>query len=294
MSRVASLVAAALRNAWSFGDLPWELDVDPTREGFAEQSFFADGLRPFRAMDLGQRRDFVFRETCFHLSNLLAGERSGEHLIAQVLVSTARERPEDTEFLALMTQEEAKHYLSLKRYLSEKAGVIYPPCARLRSVLDALEECASPEVKVLAGQIVLEWTAASLISTLLLKSREPLLKAILRVNLKDEARHLAYSQELREPLSRIFKHRIGPEMEDLIFESVRASVAALLAEPVWAEMGMEGRRMRRHGLERLERLGVLARYREVVPQQLERCGFPVTRLKRRLGQGLVKGLVDAA
>jgi hypothetical protein len=294
MTRVASLVSAALRNAWSFADLPWELEVDPTREGFVEESFFADGLRPFRAMDLPRRREFVFRETCFHLSNLLAGERSGEHLIAQVLVATARERPEDMEFLALMAQEEAKHYLSLKRYLSEKAGFIYPPCARLRSVLQALEECASSEVKVLAGQIVLEWTAASLISTLLLKSREPLLKAILRVNLRDEARHIAYSQELREPLSRIFKHRVGPEMEDLIFESVRASVAALLAEPVWAEMGMEGRRMRRHGLARLERLGVLARYREVVPQQLERCGFPVTRLKRRLGQGLVKGLVDEA
>ncbi len=239
MSRVATLVEAALRNAWSFSDLPWQLDVDPTREGFAEQSFFADGLRPFRAMALGQRRDFVFRETCFHLSNLLAGERSGEHLVAQVLVSTARERP-------------------------------------------------------LVGQIVLEWTAASLLSTLLLKSREPLLTAILRVNLKDEARHLAYSHELRGPLARIFEKRVASEMEDLVFESVRASVAALLAEPVWAELGLEGRRMRRHGLERLERLGVLARYREVVPQQLERCGFPIARLKRRLGQGLVKGLVDDA
>ena len=228
MSRVASLVESALRNAWSFGDLPWQLDVDPTREGFAEQSFFADGLRPFRAMDLGQRRDFVFRETCFHLSNLLAGERSGEHLVAQALVSTARERPEDREFLALMAQEEAKHYLALHRYLSEKAGVIYPPCARLRAVLEALEECASSEVKVLVGQVVLEWTAASLISTLLLKSREPLLKAILRVNLKDEARHLAYSHELREPLSLLFEHRVAPEMEDLVFESVRASVAALM------------------------------------------------------------------
>jgi hypothetical protein len=294
VSRVATLVEAALRNAWSFSDLPWQLEVDPAQEGFAEQSFFADGLRPFRAMALGQRRDFVFRETCYHLSNLLAGERSGEHLVAQVLVATAKERPEDREFLALMAQEEAKHYLSLQRYLSEKAGVIYPPCARLRGVLAAVEECASPEVKLLVGQIVLEWTAASLISTLLLKSREPLLTAILRVNLKDEARHLAYSHELREPLARIFEKRVASEMEDLVFESVRASVAALLAEPVWAELGLEGRRMRRHGLERLERLGVLARYREVVPQQLERCGFPIARLKRRLGQGLVKGLIDDA
>ena len=127
------------------------------------------------------------------------------------------------------------------------------------------------------------WTAASLVSTLLIKSREPLLTALLRVNLKDEGRHLAYSQELREPLAQAMEGGVPREMEDLVFESVRASVAALLAEPVWSELGLDQKRMRRHALERLERQGVLARYRTLVPQQLERCGFPVHRLKQRLG-----------
>ena len=85
-----------------------------------------------------------------------------------------------------------------------------------------------------------------------------------------------------------------PEMEDLVFESVRASVAALLAEPVWGELGLPPRRMRQHALERLERLGVLHRYRSLVPDQLERCGFPAARLRRRLGRGLVRGLIGDA
>jgi hypothetical protein len=291
VNRVATLVAAAMRNAWAFEELPWQLDVDPERDVFPEESFFAGGLRAFRAMSVRQRRAFVFRETCFHLSNLLAGERTGEHLVAQVMVLTARERPSHREFLAVMAQEEAKHFLALQRYLSEKAGVLYPACHQLRSALDAVEECASPEVKLLIGQIVFEWTAASLVATLLTKAREPLLAAVLRFNLKDEARHLAYSQELRDPLSQVMAGRIVPEMEDLVFESVRASVAALLAEPVWGELGLPSRRMRRHALERLERLGVLHRYRTLVPDQLERCGFPAARLRRRLGQGLVKGLI---
>jgi hypothetical protein len=78
MNRVAGLVDAALRNAWAFEELPWELEVDPERNRFPDESFFAGGLRAFRAMTTTQRRAFVFRETCFHLSNLLAGERSGE------------------------------------------------------------------------------------------------------------------------------------------------------------------------------------------------------------------------
>jgi hypothetical protein len=291
MRGVAALIDSGLRNAWAFHDLPWHLEVDPDRGSFPEESFFATGLRPFRAMSHAQRRAFVFRETCFHLSNLLAGERSGEQLVAQVLVLTARERPGHREFLALMAQEEAKHFLALQRYLSEKASVLYPPCRRLHRALEAVEDCASPEVKLLVGQVVFEWTAASLVSTLLVKAREPLLSAILRVNLKDEARHLAYSYELREPLAKVLSGGVGKEMEDLVYECVRASVSALLAEPVWGELGLEGRKMRRHGLERLERLGILDRYRKLVPQQLERCGFPVARLTRRLGTGLVKGLI---
>ena len=294
MSRLNALVDSALKNAWAFDDLPWQLEVDPEREVFPGESFFATGLKAFRTMTAPQRRSFVFRETCFHLSNLLAGERSGEHLVAQVLVLTAKERPTHSEMLALMAQEEAKHFLALQRYLSEKAGVLYPPCRQLRSALDAVEACASPEVKLLVGQVVFEWTAASLVATLLTKAREPLLASVLRVNLKDEARHLAYSQELREPLAKAISGRILPEMEDLVFESVRASVAALFAEPVWSELGLSTREMRRHALERLERQGVLHRYRTLVPDQLERCGFPTGRLKRRLGRGLVKGLVSDA
>ena len=290
MNRVGALVGAALRNSWSFEDLPWDSPIDPAQRGFGTQSFFADGLRQFRAMTLEQRRHFVFRETCFHLSNLLAGERSGETLIAQVMVLTGKERPGDREFLAIMANEEARHYLALHRYLSEKAGVLYPPCDRLRESLDAVEACGSPEVKILVGQVVFEWTAASLVSTLLARAREPLLSAVLRVNLRDESRHIAYSHELREPLTRAFRGNAPREIEDLVFESVRASVAALLAEPVWAELGLERKAARRHALERLEELGVLDRYRVLIPHQLERCGFPVDKLRRRLGSGLVKGL----
>jgi hypothetical protein len=294
VTRIAALVDSALRNAWSFDDLPWHLDVDPEKDLFPEDSFFAAGLRAFRAMTAPQRRAFVFRETCFHLSNLLAGERSGEYLVAQVLVLTAKERSAHREILALMAQEEAKHFLALQRYLTEKAGVLYPPCHQLRASLDAVEDCASPEVKLLIGQVVFEWTAASLVATLLTKAREPLLASVLRVNLKDEARHLAYSHELREPLAKVIAGKIAPEIEDLVFESVRASVAALLAEPVWGELGLPARQMRRHALERLEKVGVLHRYRTLVPDQLERCGFPAARLRRRLGQGLVKGLIADA
>ena len=62
MNRVAALVDSALRNAWGFEDLPWNLQVDPERNRFPEESFFATGLRPFKAMSHAQRRAFVFRE----------------------------------------------------------------------------------------------------------------------------------------------------------------------------------------------------------------------------------------
>ena len=50
MNRVAVLLDSALRNAWAFEELPWHLEVDPERQIFPWESFFASGLRQFRAM----------------------------------------------------------------------------------------------------------------------------------------------------------------------------------------------------------------------------------------------------
>src|SRR3989441_13194232 len=68
MNRVAALVDSALRHAWAFDELPWHLEVDPERERFPQESFFAEGLPPFRAMSVAQRREFTFPGTCFQPS----------------------------------------------------------------------------------------------------------------------------------------------------------------------------------------------------------------------------------
>jgi hypothetical protein len=286
---VARLVARSLSEAWSFDrDLPWETRVDPEAPAAGLETLLA-GFAPVKAMAARDRRRLAFAETSYHLSNLLAGERSGERLAAQVLLLAQR----DVEFLAIVASEEAKHYLALERWLREKAGRVQKPDAALTHVIAALESEGSAEVKLLVGQVVLEWTAAALLATLVARVREPLLKAILRLNLRDESRHIAYGALLQPVLSRAFGGgKATAALEDLAYEAIRASARALLATPVWRAFGL-GPGARRHAVDVLARLGVIERYQKHVPVQLARCGFPTDRIVRRLQRDLVPSLLVA-
>lgn len=292
-ARVARLVDAALASAWSYTeDIPWDRTVDPEKAGIPTESFLAQDMPRFRRMSARQKRALVFREACFHLSNLLAGERSGEKMGAQILVATAEENPGHREFLALLVQEEAKHFLSLRRYLADKAQALYPPDPALARVLAQLEVHSDPSLKLLVGQVVLEGTAATLLASLLLRAKEPLVAAILRYNLRDEARHVAFSYLVLEPRARSFPARLAREMEDMIYESIAGCVTSLLAVPVWREAGLAVRPARRAAVARLKEMGVLDRYARHVPAQLERRGFPTARLSRLLAGGLERGLAQ--
>ena len=281
------LIHRSLRDAWRFDELPWEITLDPERRDLHTAGLLDAGLPQVTRMTPAQRHELAFAEACYHLSNLLAGERSGERLAAQAMILGER----DVELLAIIAQEEAKHYLALDRYLRRKAGRCYRPARVLVQVIDALEQSGSAEVKLLVGQVVLEWTAAALITSLVARVREPLLRSILRLNLRDEARHIAYGYLLRPLMAREFaRSRPRRELEDLVYEAVRASAATLLAMPAWREFGLPLARARRVALERITSMGVLQRYRDLVPQQLQRYGFPVERLRRRLESDLEPAL----
>jgi hypothetical protein len=310
---VKDLRDAALIHAWSYADLPWDRTVDPLRAGAPLGSFLAGILPSLQRMSAAEQHVYNFREACFHLSSLLAGERAGQQLLAQVVVTEVLDdlgrsgRPAaasaaadgegagDRELLVLMAAEEAKHYLTLHRYLAEKAGCLYPADSRLTRVLRGLEAHPSPELKVLVGQVVLEWTAASLLATLVSRSNEPLLRAILRLNLRDEARHLAYSYLLAGRLaSRRTLRRPSAAMQDIVFESIVGSMTALMAVPVWRELGLPVSTTRRLAVQRLRELGVIDRYARTIPLQLQRCGFATAQLERRLARDLEPTLTEWA
>ena len=281
------LLERSFAEAWSFEeDLPWRTRVDPLRPGTGLQSLLED-YAPVRRMTARRRAELAFAESVHHLSNLLAGERSGERLAAQVIAAGSS----DVEILSVIAHDEARHYLALHRYLDEKAGRVERTDAALSEVIEALEERASPEAKLLVGQVILEWTAAALLATLVARVREPLLRAILRYNLRDESRHIAYGTLLRPELARSFAAaRPRREMEDLAYEAVRASARALLAAPVWRRFGLSPKAARAHAVSVLQQAGVIDRYTLHVPLQLERCGFPAERMRARLSRDLAPSL----
>ena len=140
--------------------------------------------------------------------------------------------------------------------------------------------------------MLFEATATSTMESLYVRCREPLLAAILRRIMRDEARHLAFSYVIAGTLG----HRYTPSqyrsMEDIMFEAVVACLSTFLAEPVWHEMGFPREVARRCALDQMVARGVIASYARVVPRQLAQRGFPSDRLAKLLREDLVPRLME--
>lgn len=244
-------------------------------------------------MTAQQQQQVAFREACFHLSNLLGGERCGERLGAEVIALTTEHRTVDREFLAQLVSDEVRHATALERYLRDKVDLLYEPDPLLVRAFDAVAEAPWPEIKLLAGQAVFEWTAASLISTLFVRANEPLVKKILQLNLRDEARHLEYSRLVSEPLRRLVGARSTTDQtDDVLFLAIAGSLGALFATPVWEEAGIPTQDARAQVFSKLEASGVITRYQTLLLRQIARCGYPIEGLEKKLASYLKTYLID--
>lgn len=181
----------------------------------------------------------------------------------------------------------------MNRYLSDKVNLLYEPDPLLLEAFDAVSKAPWPEIKLLAGQAVFEWTAASLISTLVVRAREPLIRKILQLNLRDETRHLEYSRLVAEPLKRLVRQSPSTKQtNEVLFLAIAGSLSALFAEPVWERAGVPKQSARAHVFSKLETSGVVKRYQTLLLRQISRFGYSVDGLEKKLASQLQTHLRD--
>jgi len=286
--RIERLLQASVRQPWDvYQQLDWRRPVDLRKITKNGRSFLQE-LPEFRRLSEKQRDELLLKETVYHLSNLLGGEHKAVLLTAQIITECPADRPDWAYFSGSILADERNHALALSKYLLEKAGVCYLPHPKLKEVLAVLESEGSYEVKLLVGQVALEWTASALLASLLSRESEPLLKAILRRILQDEGRHLAFNHIVFSEAGAA-RHDGADKrrLEDLLFEAIVACVSSLFAVPVWREYGFSPESCREHALGAIHDRGVIHFYSRVLPIELNRCGFRSDRLTRLLEKELL-------
>jgi hypothetical protein len=223
----------------------------------------------------------------------MAGEHLGVFLAAQIIRDCPNDSLDCAYFTSTVLADERNHMLALRRYLQEKVGVVFSPNPALAKIFDELMRETSYEVKLLASQLCLEWTAVSLISSIQFKNPEPLLRNILAAIIRDEGRHLRFNRWVFAHLTNARIAELQPRMEEMFFETTVAIVASFFAIPIWQQYGFAPDACRGYALRDLHARGAMRYFTRILPRQLERCRFRSNRLIHLLETELEQRVIDA-
>ena len=149
-----------------------------------------NGYGPFEALSSERKVEFVRHEVAWALSQFLHGEQ-GALLVASQLASCAPSFNAKL-YAASQTFDEARHVEVFNRYVRSKVGFSYPVTGGLKDLLDKILTDQRWDLKFIGMQIVLEGLALAAFHTRRNETDDPVLKELLYLVIRDEARHVTF------------------------------------------------------------------------------------------------------
>jgi hypothetical protein len=218
---MADLYQRAKAGQWNGDMLPWHIDVDPLNPNVPivpEDFVDLDKLRGY-----GVKLDAIEKQKVFHslgawmLSQFLHGEQGA--LFAAAQVTEAVQFFDGKLYGATQVMDEGRHVEVFHRYLDTKLDKLYQVNDNLFVIIDALMRDGRWDLKFLGMQIMVEGLALGAFGVLHKRTKEPLLKELLKNVIQDEARHVHYGVvALREHFTNAITESERREREDWAFE----------------------------------------------------------------------------
>jgi hypothetical protein len=240
---MATLYHRAKLGQWNGDDLPWHIDVDPLNpevplipEDFVDLKRLGEfGIRP----DEKEKQRMLHSIGAWMLSQFLHGEQGA--LFAAAQVTEAVQFFDGKLYGATQVMDEGRHVEVFHRYLDQKLDKLYQVNDNLFVIIDALMRDSRWDLKFLGMQIMVEGLALGAFGVLHARTKEPLLKELLKNVIQDEARHVHYGVvALREHFNHHISERERTEREDWAFEVALLMRNRFMAFEVYDEW-FEGR-----------------------------------------------------
>jgi len=240
---MADLYQRAKVGQWNGDALPWHIDVDPLDpnvplipEDFVDLGRLADyGVRPSEK----EKRQMLHSLGAWMLSQFLHGEQGA--LFAAAQVTEAVQFFDGKLYGATQVMDEGRHVEVFHRYLDTKLEKLYQVNDNLFVIIDALMRDGRWDLKFLGMQIMVEGLALGAFGVLHKRTKEPLLKELLKNVIQDEARHVHYGVvALREHFRNALSDSERREREDWSFEVALLMRNRFMAFEVYEEW-FEGR-----------------------------------------------------
>ena len=218
-----------------------EMDIDWNRPWPAEkrspEMMNLHDYAPYLAMDDKTKDEFWLHMNAWSLSQFLHGEQ-GALLVASQLVSCAPTYNAKL-YAASQTFDEARHVEVFNKYLQQRIGLSYPINTSLKSILDKILTDKRWDMKFIGMQIVIEGLALSAFNTTRETTPDPVLKDIVYLVTRDEARHVTFGVNYLEEVVKTLTDEERNERAQFAYEACVISRERLVATDVFRHFGWD-------------------------------------------------------
>ncbi len=269
IDELRTLYANALERQWiALRDLDWAAGIDS--EAFSRT--FSVGGFPIQKTTFWQnlspetRWEVSRRTAAFLLSNFLHGEQGALMVAAQLVAAVPH--MDGKLYASTQTMDEARHVEVFAAYI-QLLDEVHPIAPSLKKLLDGILTAESWLEKAVGMNVVTEGLALYSFRDMRNQTQEPLLKQLLTLVSRDEARHTGYGikylSAVIPSLSQEERHRL----EDSAFESARLLVDS--------RAGVSMRQSvfevwKKSGLDPMTAFAEIAKEREAIAAELQKSG----------------------
>ena len=193
------------------------------------------GFAPWEALDADQIIQWMRHQHSWAISQFLHGEQ-GALLVASQLVSCAPSFNAKL-YAASQTFDEARHVEVFNRYLQRKIGFSYPISRSLKMLLDKILTDPRWDLKFIGMQIIIEGLALAAFNTMKEGTQDPVLRDIVHLVIRDEARHVTFGVNYLEEHVKSLTAEEREERAQFAFEACVVMRTRLIPTDVYRQFG---------------------------------------------------------
>jgi len=235
------LYEKAKREQWNASiDVDWSPAVDPEGEVLVDHenphvALLQDSAiwRKLTPREQGRLR---YETLSWNLSQFLHGEQLAIFVAGQLAAAV----PWIDAKLYGSTQvvDEARHAEVFARYLQTKVGKEYPLTHATQPIFESILSESRWDFKYLGLQVVLEGLAMGLFSRMYTAARDPVLRQILKLVMRDESRHFAFGNLSLRQLYDDMPEKERGEREEFAYEICAGMRGRVYPVEAWETLGL--------------------------------------------------------
>lgn len=277
-AKIRRLYELGKRYNWNVSyDVDWDAPCDMNDFPMAEATSAFAGYDEYEKLSHAEKVRFAWKGHAQTLSQFLHGEQ-GALLVASQLVSCAP-TADAKLYAASQTFDEARHVEVFNAYLRKRCGMIYPINANLKALIDKVLADERWDLKFIGMQIIIEGLALAAFGTITRTTKDPLLKQVIELVMRDEGRHVAFGVNYLEDWIKILPEQEIEDRAEFAYQACCVMRDRLFGLDVAKEFGFDVERARAHVMDSM----VIGLFRELLFERimpnLKRVGLLTERVR---------------